>query len=350
MCFRDLIGHADVAETLRAALVSGRLAHALMFVGPRGVGKATAALALASARLCGAPRDDGDACGDCATCRSVAHGNHPDLERVGRVIGKRDIGISQIRELLESIYRKPVSADGRVAIVDDAHRMTLEAQNALLKTLEEPPAGALLIVVTSSPERLLPTVVSRCARYRFRPLRESELTRYAATAELDLQGLPVSIARGSPGELNAWANGGLRGARDEMIRFLLAGPSGSPHELSARLLQSVQASAVELATDDDAKQDEREQVRERLLRTLRLLESLLRDVQVLASGGGEDLLYHRDCAGRLAELRDHDPVDLHAALLACDEGVLDLRRNVDPPLALEGVAARIQEWIGRREA
>lgn len=195
-----LVGHEDVREALRAALASGRLPHALFFTGPAGVGKSLVARHLAASLLCtdGADRP----CGDCAGCVMLAAGTHPDFVAIGLAEGKKEIGIDAIRQLKKRLALQASAGAYKVAVIDDADRLSIAAQNALLKTLEEPPPGSYLVLVSASSRALLPTVRSRCQLMAFRPLsakqveavlRESAGLRPEQAAEL------AAAAQGSPG-------------------------------------------------------------------------------------------------------------------------------------------------------
>ncbi len=168
MRFADVRGHETACAFLRNAVANRRLAHALVFAGPEGIGKRTVALTLGGWLQCTAGGDD--ACGECGACRQVAAGSHPDVLAVTIPAGKKEIGVDRARELKRFTQMRPISGHTKLALVDDAHMLTVAAQNALLKTLEEPPASALLILVTANPDALLPTVRSRCQRVQFAPL------------------------------------------------------------------------------------------------------------------------------------------------------------------------------------
>lgn len=339
MFFRDLIGHRAQLDQLRRMVGSGRMPHAILFSGTRGVGKAAMAHAVVGACLC---EDAGraqrlDACGECRACRALAHANHPDFELLQRESGKRDIGIPQMRELLQSLHRKPHWARGRVAIVDDAHRLTAEAQNAFLKTLEEPPDGALLVLVTSLAERVLPTVRSRCTQIRFGPLDAADLERFRQQrADLE-QGVPLSLAAGSPGALVRLAQPDAAQAREIVLRFAEDPWSASPYAFAADLLAQVSSGSE--ADDDDA----RERRRDTLVLFVRLLAFAVRDLGLLALGLQGAALIHSDReAGLSATAARLDADDLFLAAEACESAVADLFRNVDPPLVLEELAAAVR--------
>lgn len=187
-------------DFLRAAVNNGRLAHALLFAGPDGIGKRSIALAFAAWVHC---TDRGtDACGACASCRQIAAGSHPDVQLVTVPAGKKEIGVDRVRALKRFMQLRPMLGKTKVAIIDDAPLLTVAAQNALLKTLEEPPDHSLLILVAANPDALLATVRSRCQRVRFAPLPlESVATIVAEVAGVDAASARelAVLAEGSPG-------------------------------------------------------------------------------------------------------------------------------------------------------
>jgi DNA polymerase III subunit delta' len=168
MGFSQIVGHQKQVEIVRQALNNGRLHHAYLFVGMEGVGKKTIALDLAKAIHCSAAT--GDFCGGCADCARIQDGNHPDVRIIEPLAGKKEISIQQIRELEKELNFRSFSGKKKIAILDPATLMNLSAQNALLKTLEEPPRDSLLILVAANGGALLPTLRSRCLRISFGPL------------------------------------------------------------------------------------------------------------------------------------------------------------------------------------
>ena len=167
MTFDRIIGHERQKDFLRRTLANNRLAHAYLFEGPAGIGKRLTALALARAVFC----TNGNGCGECPPCRKIDHNNHPDLQIV-EPDGKQ-IKIEQIRELQKTLSFKPVESSRRICLIDQADKMNQAAANSLLKTLEEPSAETLIILLASQPEALLPTVLSRCQRLPFNRLPQS---------------------------------------------------------------------------------------------------------------------------------------------------------------------------------
>ena len=165
-----------MVQSLRKGLEQGRLPHAFLFVGPEGIGKKTFALRFAQALLCErVPEAKLDPCGHCPSCRQVMAGTNPDLLQVGKPEDKNELPIKVIRDLNADLGLKPSRGTRKVAIVDDADDLNDEAANAFLKTLEEPPPGSALILVGTSAEVQLDTLVSRCRVVRFDPLPEAEL-------------------------------------------------------------------------------------------------------------------------------------------------------------------------------
>ncbi len=176
MGFAQMIGQGRQLEILRAALANNRLHHAYLFTGPEGVGKRTTALALALALHC--LEKDGDYCGHCVECARIIDRNHPDVRMVELLAGKKEISIQQIRELEKELRYHAYSGRRKVAIIDPATSLNTASQNALLKTLEEPPENSLLILIAASAGALLPTLRSRCLCLSFGPLPRELIARF----------------------------------------------------------------------------------------------------------------------------------------------------------------------------
>jgi DNA polymerase-3 subunit delta' len=161
--------HADVWKRLQGRLRSKTLPHALLITGQPGLGKRRLAFDLATAMLCTAPDDGGVSCGDCRACRLVAQGAHPDFFAVEPEEGKQNILIDQIRALGERLSLSSQYGSYRIGLIDPADRMNSAAANALLKTLEEPPANVVLLLTASRPSRLPATIRSRCQQVALAP-------------------------------------------------------------------------------------------------------------------------------------------------------------------------------------
>jgi DNA polymerase-3 subunit delta' len=220
--FREVRGHERTCGVLRAALAHDRVPHALLFAGPDGVGKRGVALALAACLLC--ERGGDDACGECPSCRQVAAGTHSDLQMVSVAPGKKEIGIDRVREIRRFVQLQPVRGRSKIGIIDDAHMLTGAAQNALLKTLEEPPSRSVLILVANTPDAMLPTVRSRCQRLQFGPLPVERVVEVLTERGLDAAaaGELAALADGSPGRALALSDV-LAGAHRAELVHALAG-------------------------------------------------------------------------------------------------------------------------------
>ena len=168
-----IIGHQQIVEQLQHTVASDRIAGAYLFVGPTGVGKETVARYFAQLIFCQQETQSPVACGTCLACRKMDSGNHPDLQFI-RPEGSL-LKIGQIRELQKRIIYEPLEASRKIYILTDVERMNAEAENCLLKTLEEPPAASVLILLTSNIRVLLPTTRSRCQILQFHPMPTQEL-------------------------------------------------------------------------------------------------------------------------------------------------------------------------------
>ncbi len=173
MAFDELVGQPSVVTGLQAAVASGRVAHAYLFAGPRGTGKTSAARILAKCLNClrGGPRPD--PCGECEACLSIAAGTAFDVIEIDAASNR---GINEIRELRERVKFAPAQFRYKVYIIDEVHMLTAEAFNALLKTLEEPPANVVFILATTEPHKVPQTILSRCQRYEFRRMSPDDIT------------------------------------------------------------------------------------------------------------------------------------------------------------------------------
>jgi len=198
--FAPLLKHAErIAQLVEKARL-GKLPHSLLFTGPAGIGKALAARRLAARLLCGAPRPE--ACGRCPSCVQIRAGSHPDYRWIRLPAGKKQIGIEAVRALKQFVALRPLPGSCKLAVVEDAERLSLSAQNAILKTLEEPPPDAFIVLVTSHPSALAATVLSRCQRVRFAPLSDEEVAAVLrGCGEDDTEQIRrlVGLASGSPG-------------------------------------------------------------------------------------------------------------------------------------------------------
>lgn len=231
-----MVGQPRAIDALQAALRSGTLHHAYLFAGPEGVGKELAAVGLAQALTC--PEQPEVGCGKCASCLRVVKGTHPDVtwimpdeERVARGLAgrsdftgtpSRDIRVEQIRNLQERLALHGLESRRKVALITSAHRMNESAQNAFLKTLEEPPSDTTLILIAAAMDKLLPTIRSRCSKVHFAPLPVDLVAqRVQQERKLDPQtaALAAVMAGGSLGRALSLDVEGLAQRKEIITRF-----------------------------------------------------------------------------------------------------------------------------------
>ncbi len=285
MMFADIEGHERPVTILKRALANATLAHAYLFSGEPGIGKKMTAIALAAAVNCRDAGPDG-ACGECPSCRKVAAGGHPDIHLLAA--GGEEIKIDQIRQVQADLALKPFEGKKKILIVDGAESMNAASANAFLKTLEEPPGEALIVLVSSLPQSLLPTIRSRCQELRFLPLPRhtlaSALMRRRGFAEGDAWFI-AALAQGSMGRALEMDLQEERTAREELAVLWADLARMSPADVLSR---------AETFSKD----------RDRLEQLLDIGVELLRDVLVLRETGDEKLLVNgqgRDLHRRWAQ-------------------------------------------------
>ena len=378
------IRHQDRAlSILRRALASGRTHHAYLFDGPDGVGKEATALALAARLLClgrpddipgqgglfggtDEPADDLDACGQCESCTLLGSGNHPDFQVIHRGLHtlhpdrtiRASKGLFLVVELIrhfliEPAVLKPTVGPRRVFLIRDAERMNEAAQNALLKTLEEPPGQAVLLLVTSSAERLLPTIRSRCQHLPFGLLPAEFVAEQVASQANLAAARAQTLARLSNGRLGAalsWHRIGLLDALDAVGPLLGRRARQDPEAFGKGLIEIAEALAVRMLAqgDDDQADDEsgrgstrRAAVKQVPTATLRdalklvfmLIGVLHRDALVTLSGAPAGLRQLAERSAALAGRVHAEQCDRALAGVVAAERMLD--RNVAAPLVCE---------------
>lgn len=193
MNFNDIIGNENIKELLQNSIKTNNLVHSYMFVGPDGIGKKLFADAFAKMILC---EEHNSSCNECNSCILFSSQNHPDFMVIDAENSK-EIKIAQVRFLQEKIAEKPVVSSKKVYIINNADLMNTEAQNCLLKTLEEPPEYAVIILVLSNESKLLNTIKSRCTKITFNRLTNDELLKYANINKIDINSHLLSICEGS---------------------------------------------------------------------------------------------------------------------------------------------------------
>ena len=337
MPFRTIVGHRRLLSLLSRAIARDTLPPALLLAGPAGIGKRRAAVAIAEALNCLTPPESADfgreSCGECAACRRIQRGVHPDVI----LIEPGDMGsikIEQVRDVIDRAEYRPFEGRRRVVVIDEADALMPAAQNALLKTLEEPPSASIFVLVSSIPDALLPTVRSRCSRLRVAALSPAEvtevLTRDHGYTEQTARAAAID-AEGSVGRALEAESADLVEAREGAQRLL---------EYTARATDPVRR--LDAARDVTAKKSSSAGEREQLAACLRALGSLLRDVGILSTGGDRGLIGNADLETQLASLaRTFDRRRSANAYAAVDEALAALERNASPKIVADWLVLQL---------
>jgi len=329
----SIVGHGGALAVLRRALTTGRPPHAWLFTGAEGIGKLTTALEFAAALNCTSADKP---CGECQPCRSTLSGNHPDVEIVapGGMCDEpdhkdhpdsRDLRICQVRRLERVLSLTPYAGGRRVAIVDAADTLRAEAANAFLKTLEEPPAGAIIILLAEREERLPDTVLSRCQKLPFRPIERTTIVEALIERGAEPESA-VAIAGAARGRLGwafkAFEDPSLLEERESMLD---------------EALRVAHAGRFERFGWAREAGDRAPGIRERYLRELGVWESWWRDVLLFGAGASEGA----ENGDREPQLREEGRLypasEIVSFLKALTQTREYLQENVDPQLALENL-------------
>ncbi|GAC1433452.1 MAG: DNA polymerase III subunit delta' [Chloroflexota bacterium] len=324
----DLLGHDAAVAILRRAVAGGDLSHAYLFSGAPGIGTSTLARALALSLICAADPGAGVPCRACAQCRLMLAGNHPDVMTLTRDPDKQVITTAQLKAFESRIALLPYQARRSVYIIEDAHLLHEAAANALLKTLEEPPAHAVLLLTTSDEDAVPLTVRSRCQIIALRPVPAPRIARWLE----DVDGLPGPRARtlatlsgGRPGWARAAAaDQTLVGAYDERLESManlldldLAGRIAAvPRLLNRATFNENRALAADL---------------------LDLLLQWVRDLLVVAEGLPDLVVATRQFERLESQAAHLNRERLQQAITLIRQAMLDVEHNLTPRLVLENL-------------
>jgi DNA polymerase-3 subunit delta' len=336
MPFATIAGHQRLRALLARAVAGDTLPPSLLLTGTSGIGKRRTAMAVAEALNCLAPKKTGafeiDACGECTACRRIARGVHCDVV----VIEPGDTGtikIEPVRDVIDRANYRPFEGKRRVVIIDEADALVDAAQNALLKTLEEPPAASVFILVSSMPDALLATVRSRCRPLRFGELAPADvaatLMRDHEYSEVDARAAAAE-AGGSIGRALAAGGADLTEAREAAHRLLnQAARVVDP----ARRLDSVRGLTGKATGSAE---------RDQMATCLRAMASLLRDVGLLANRADPVTLANADLQDDLRRLAGvYDSERSMRAFGAVDRALAALDRNANPKVVADWLVLQL---------
>jgi DNA polymerase-3 subunit delta' len=329
LAWQRIRGHDALVEGFRRAVRRGRLAHAYLFTGPAGVGKRLFAVELAKALLCEkSPEGSLQACDRCPSCIQVEAGTHPDFYTAVRPTELLDFPIDLMRDLCHSFALKSARGRGKVVLIDDADDLNEAAANCFLKTLEEPPSRSVLILIGSTPDRQLQTIVSRCQVIRFAPLAPElvdELLQAQGIDDAALRARIVRLSAGSPGMAKELADPALWDFRRDLLAGLTKTPIPSV-DLSHKWMDF-----VEEAGKDSVAQRRRAQL------VLRLFINFLDDALTVAMNGTPRRTEPDELSGLETLARRAGPDRLLEALERCLEADRQIDRRVQLVLILEGL-------------
>ena len=358
LTFDSVVGQQHIVSTLEHAITEGRLSHAYLFCGPRGTGKTTMARILAKALLCrnaeAARAEGASGCmpdGTCEECELIAEGNHPDVYELDAA---SRTGVDNVREeIINSVNFAPVRGKYKIYIIDEVHMLTTAAFNALLKTLEEPPAHVIFVLCTTDPQKILETILSRCQRFDFHRIGNEDIEHRLAYVceqegfDYDDEALAI-VAR--------HAKGGMRDALSSLEQLSVFG-NGSVHADDARsLLGEVSDQILGEFSRAIADRDVAElygliraQVEEGndLLELTRDLVAHVRDVYVACVAGARAELFEggseqaEALAAEAAAFGEHPADRLARVLTVLDDAALEMRGASDVRLVLEIACTRL---------
>jgi DNA polymerase-3 subunit delta' len=333
MPWQGIEGHDAIVERFRRSLAAGRLPSTFLFVGPAGVGKRTFAMKLAQALLCERnPPEALDPCGECPDCKQVSAGSHPDLDYVEKEPERNELrirlfvgdGEKRMQEgLVVRIALKPARGRRKVAIIDDADLLNEESANCLLKTLEEPPPGSVLILVGTSEHRQLPTIRSRCQIVRFQPLAEPIVARLLVekgivTDQFEAERL-AALSGGGLAQAAALADPDLMEFRRQLLSQL-----GRAAWNSIALAKNINAFVDQAGKEAPPR-------RERLRKVIGFCADFYRQLMIHLSGGkatGDPLL--REAVASAATSWRGDPERAADRLERCLDALAHVDANAHP--------------------
>lgn len=321
--FKEIRGHQDIKKYFKKAIEADKLSHSYIFEGPKGVGKKSMALALAKSLLC---QGEHKPCGKCKACTLVESDTHPDIIKVEK--DTRTTKIDTIRDqLVKSMDVKPYQGPYKIIIVTEADTITVEGQNAMLKTIEEPPSYGIVILITENLAKLLPTIKSRCIHLRFNSLSQTEVMDYLGAYDLDpsQKEIYAQFAEGSIGTTKKLIEDeNFLDERKKSISYLL--------DLQKADLMKLYDIQKAICEDKEF--------------TISLLEFWLlwyRDLAILKATG-EGNLYYLDYKSHLLDMSSkltYNTIDRHIKLIK--DATIQINQNIYTTFVIENLLLKLKE-------
>lgn len=350
MEFKDIIGQKRVKEILSAAVQRDRLPHALLFHGPEGVGKDAMALELAKYMNCPNPP-----CHSCPSCLKISKGQHPDVrmifpvpsslkpEEIGALIQEKaqkpflnitfnkpcSISIKTIRELQRAMSYKPFEGKYKITIISEADKMTIDAANAFLKTLEEPPPETVLVLTTARLHTLLPTIISRCQKLRFDPLNDEEIEHVLVdhlNADPLKARLASRLATGNYRKAREFIEDDVEKVREEALNMLIVSLSGT----MAQIVETMESLLNRMYVED-------------MKNILNISLLWMRDLLLLIEGKDEVEIANIDRLDEMkAWIQQYPSYEVRRWIESINETLDMIDRNVNQQLAFTGLMLKLR--------
>lgn len=316
MDFSTIIGHEKQIRALKNSIKKGTISHSYLFEGEEGLGKKTVAYAFAKSLLC--ERGQDEPCNACSSCIKFDSSNHPDFKIISPT--NDTIPIKEIVNLVKDISIIPFESNRKIYIIDNCHNMRLESQNALLKTLEEPPEYVTIILITSEKDKIIPTILSRCQIIKFYSLENSKIVNLLVekyNIEINKAKFIASFSKGSLKKSLELANSSdFFNMRDRII------------DLIDSLLKGDKVKAISSLDFFNENKDNAEEI-------LDLMLYWFRDLLVLKETDNRDLLIHKDMVEKLASQTYVELNRINGIIYRIDETKINIRRNVNYNLLIE---------------
>ena len=325
MSLEDIIGQEEITNTLKKSIVKQNVFHAYIFEGPDGMGKKKAAFNFAKAVLCIQP--DGDSCGKCTACQKMDNNAHPDyifIEPDGTSI--KDV---QIEDMQKNISKKPIEGQNTVVVINKSDSMTVRAQNRLLKTLEEPNAHVIIILLTHNANMLLPTIVSRCMILKFKPVSDSVIKNYLKEK--------YNISENDAGILTTFCNGRIELAEELYL-------SDDFKEIRQKSIDMAKKISIFKEEDIWEMISIFEKQKENAIDFLDMIEYWYRDIIILHVSGNNHLIINIDCLNML--IKETKKIGHEKAIKIVriiEDTKKDLNMNLNFNFVVKNMLLKIQE-------